>query len=79
MKVGQFKKFMEMLIVLQVNILFYDALEQMHVYAIFMKELLNGKHKLKDDENVALAEECSVIIQRKLPPKLIGQSRFTFP
>ncbi|XP_050896670.1 uncharacterized protein LOC127103457 [Lathyrus oleraceus] len=42
----------------------------MPVYDKFMKELLNGKRKFKDDENVALAEECSAIIQCKLKPKL---------
>lgn len=46
---------MEMLTTLQVNIPFCDALEQMAIYTKFMKELLNGKCKLKDDENVALA------------------------
>ncbi|XP_050895182.1 uncharacterized protein LOC127101782 [Lathyrus oleraceus] len=77
MEVGQFTKFMEILTVLQVNIPFCDALEQMSVYAKFMKELLNGKCKCKDDGNVALAEECSAIIQCKLPPKLTDPSRFT--
>ncbi|XP_050897349.1 uncharacterized protein LOC127104192 [Lathyrus oleraceus] len=42
-----------------------------------MKELLNGKHKFKDDENVALAEECSTFIPRKLPPKLTDPGRLT--
>ncbi|XP_050876527.1 uncharacterized protein LOC127080240 [Lathyrus oleraceus] len=32
---------------------------------------------MKYDENVALAEECSAIIQRKLPPKLINPCRST--
>lgn len=56
MEVWQFKKFMEMLIALQLNILFCDALEQIPIYAKFMKELLNGKRKFKDDENVTLAK-----------------------
>ncbi|XP_050896569.1 uncharacterized protein LOC127103346 [Lathyrus oleraceus] len=51
----------------------------MPVYAKFMKELLNGKHGFKDDENVDLAEECSAIIQCKLPPKLTDPCRFTIP
>lgn len=79
MEVGQFKNFMEMLTALQVNIPFCDAFEQMLVYAKFMKELLNSKCKLKDDENVALAEECNAIIQHKLPPKLTDPGRFTIP
>ena len=68
-----------MLTALLVNSPFCDALEQMSVYAKYMKELLNGKRKWKDDENVVLAEECSVIIQRKLPPKLTIPGRFMIP
>lgn len=79
LEVGHLKKFMEMLTALQVNIPFCDALEQIPGYAKFMKELLNGKCKLKDDENVALAEEYSAMIQCKLPPKLTDPCRFTIP
>lgn len=68
-----------MLTMLQVNIIFCDALEQMPVCAKLMKELLNGKRKFKDDENVALGEEYGAIIQRKLPPKLTDPDRFTIP
>lgn len=49
----------------------------MHVYAKFMKDLLNGRHKLKYGENISLAKECSAIIHRKLPPKLIDPNTFT--
>lgn len=59
-EVGMFKKFMEMLTVLQVNIPFCDAFEQISVYTKFMKELLNGKCKLKDDKNVELAENIVI-------------------
>ncbi|XP_050920394.1 uncharacterized protein LOC127138032 [Lathyrus oleraceus] len=41
MEVGKFKKFMEMLTALQVNIPFCDALKKILVYAKFMKEILN--------------------------------------
>lgn len=37
------------------------------------------KRKPVDDENVVLTEECSVIIQRKLPTKLNGPDRFIIP
>ncbi|CAJ2653502.1 unnamed protein product [Trifolium pratense] len=76
---SQFKKFMEMFTKLQVNVPFGEALEQMPVYAKFMKDLLSGKRKLKDDENIALSEECSAILQRKLPPKLKDPGSFTIP
>ncbi|XP_045798028.1 uncharacterized protein LOC123892270 [Trifolium pratense] len=51
----------------------------MPIYAKFMKDLLSGKRKLRDDENVALSEECSAILQRKLPPKLKDPGSFTIP
>jgi hypothetical protein len=44
-----------------------------------MKDLLSGKRKLRDDENIALSEECSAILQRKLPPKLKDPGSFTIP
>ncbi|KAK2410681.1 hypothetical protein QL285_046032 [Trifolium repens] len=76
---GQFKKFVELFTKLQVNIPFGEALEQMPVYAKFMKDLLSGKRKLRDDENIALSEECNAILQRKLPPKLKDPGSFTIP
>lgn len=53
---------MKMLTKIYKNIPFCEALNQMAVYAKFMKELLIGKHKLKYDENIALEEGCNVII-----------------
>lgn len=44
-----------------------------------MKELLLGKRKFKEYENIVLVEECNVIIQRKLPPKLTDTGPFTIP
>lgn len=55
MKVDQFKKFMDILTKIQVNIPFVEALEYMLVYVKFMKELLSGNHKLMYDENITLA------------------------
>jgi len=40
------------------------------VYAKFMKELLTGRRKPKDDENIALSENCNAILQNKLPLKM---------
>jgi len=76
---GQFKKFMELFSQLHVNIPFKEALDQMFVYAKFMKELLTGRKKPKDDENIALSENCSAILQKKLPPKLKDLGVFTIP
>ena len=67
---NQFGKFMEIFKKLHVNIPIADALEQMPPYVKFMKDILANKRKLSNYETVALSEECSVILQRKLPPKL---------
>ncbi|XP_050896901.1 uncharacterized protein LOC127103710 [Lathyrus oleraceus] len=38
-----------------------------------MKEILLGKRKLKNDENITLEDKFNAIIQRKLQPNLIDQ------
>lgn len=70
---------MEILTKLQANIPLCEALEKMSVYAKFMKYLLTGKRKPKYDESISLVDECSAIIQCKLPPKLTDLGRFTIP
>ncbi|XP_061358075.1 uncharacterized protein LOC133302328 [Gastrolobium bilobum] len=75
----QYTKFLDIFKKLQVNIPFAEALESMPNYAKFMKDLLSKKHKLKECETVALTEECSAIIQKKLPPTLKDPSSFSIP
>ncbi|PIN19344.1 DNA-directed DNA polymerase [Handroanthus impetiginosus] len=64
---------------LHINIPFAKALEQMPSYVKFMKDILSKKRRLGDYETVALTEECSAIIQNKLPPKLKDPGSFTIP
>ncbi|KAL1826556.1 hypothetical protein ACET3Z_004968 [Daucus carota] len=64
---------------LQINIPFAEALEQMPSYAKFMKGILSRKLKLVELETVALTEECSAVLQQKLPPKLKDPGSFTIP
>ncbi|KAL8134915.1 hypothetical protein AgCh_009793 [Apium graveolens] len=75
----QFAKFLEVFKKLHINIPFAEALEQMPSYARFMKGILSRKVKLDDLETVALMEECSAILQQKLPPKLKDPGSFTIP
>ena len=75
----QFTKFLEVFKKLHINILFADASEQMPSYLKFMKEILFKKGRLSDFETVNLTEECSVILQRKLPQKLKDPGSFTIP
>ena len=76
---NQFSKFIEIFKKLHINIPFAEALEQMPGYMKFMKDILSKKRKLGDYETVALSEECSAILQKKLPPKLKDPGSFTIP
>ncbi|XP_057984621.1 uncharacterized protein LOC131169411 [Hevea brasiliensis] len=46
-------------------------------YAKFLKDILSKKRKLKGYETVALIEECSAILQNKLPSKLKDLGSFS--
>ena len=75
----QFTKFMEVFKKLHINISFVNALEQMPSYVKFMKDILSKKRRLSDLKTVNLTEECSAILQRKLPQKLKDPGNFTIP
>ncbi|XP_057760570.1 uncharacterized protein LOC130980947 [Arachis stenosperma] len=76
---NQFFRFLETFKKLQINIPFAEALEQMPLYARFLKELITKKMSWKNDETVVLIEECSAIIQHKLPQKLKHLGSFQIP
>ncbi|KAL5565251.1 hypothetical protein UlMin_028415 [Ulmus minor] len=48
-------------------------------YAKFLREVLSNKRRLEANEKVMLMEECSAILQRKLPPTLKDPGSFTIP
>ncbi|XP_060962132.1 uncharacterized protein LOC115713139 [Cannabis sativa] len=75
----QFSKFLEVFRKLHINIPFAEALEQMPSYVKFMKEILSKKRKMEEFEMVALTEECSAVLQKKLPPKLKDPGSFNIP
>ena len=70
---------MEVFKKLHINIPFADALEQMPSYVQLMKDILSQKRRLADFETVNLTEECSAILQRKLPQNLKDPGSFTIP
>ncbi|XP_025678070.1 uncharacterized protein [Arachis hypogaea] len=78
-KDSQFSKFLEIFKKLQINIPFAKALEQMPLYAKFLKELMTNKRSWRNDETVVLMEECSAIIQHKLSQKLKNPGIFQIP
>ncbi|XP_028788283.1 uncharacterized protein LOC114744268 [Neltuma alba] len=58
---------------------FVEALKQMPKYAKFLKDVLSKKKRFGEFEIVALTEDCSAILQRKLPPKLRDPGSFYIP
>ncbi|XP_058000723.1 uncharacterized protein LOC131178800 [Hevea brasiliensis] len=57
----------------------YHAISQLPSYAKFLKEILSNKRRLEDYETVALTEECSALLQNKLPLKLKDPESFSIP
>ncbi|XP_057747172.1 uncharacterized protein LOC130966392 [Arachis stenosperma] len=78
-KEKQFSKFLEVFKTLHINIPFIEALEQMPLYAKFMKKLLTKKRSLKEGQMVVMTRECSAIIQKELPRKRKDPGSFYIP
>ncbi|XP_057745186.1 uncharacterized protein LOC130963054 [Arachis stenosperma] len=79
LKDQQFPKFLEVFKKLEINLPLVEALEQMPLYAKFLKELNNKKRSLNEKETVILTQKCSAVIQKGLPPKLKDPGSFFLP
>ena len=75
----QFAKFLDIFKKLHINMPFMDALENMPSYVKFMKKILESKKKLEEYGTITLTEECSAILQKKLPQKLQDLGSFAIP
>ncbi|KAH9670524.1 hypothetical protein KPL70_017015 [Citrus sinensis] len=64
---------------LHINIPFMEALEQMPNYMKFLKDILIRKRRLGEFKTVALTQECSHMLQSKIPKKLKDPGSFTIP
>ncbi|XP_062118985.1 uncharacterized protein LOC133832689 [Humulus lupulus] len=76
---GQFRRFLDVLKQLHINIRRVEALEQMPNYVKFFKDILTKKRRLGEFEMVALMEGCSAMLKSKIPPKLKDPGSFTIP
>ncbi|XP_022041981.1 uncharacterized protein LOC110944635 [Helianthus annuus] len=72
-------KFLELFKQLHINLPFVEALAQMPKYAKFLKDILSNKKKLEELSQVTLNEECSAVLQNKLPKKMNDPGSFTIP
>ncbi|XP_048227304.1 uncharacterized protein LOC125369335 [Ricinus communis] len=75
----QFGKFLDLFKQLCINLPFVEAILQMPKYAKFLKEILSNKRRLEDLGLVILSEECTAILQNKLPVKKHDPRSFTIP
>ena len=73
------KDILETLSKVQVNIPLLDTIKQIPRYAKFIKELCTNKRKLDEAATIAVGEEVSAVLLRKLPPKLKDPGSFTIP
>ncbi|XP_073153675.1 uncharacterized protein [Henckelia pumila] len=64
---------------LNINIPFADALMSMPSYAKFLKEILSNKRKLEEHAMISLTENCSALVQNKIPLKQKDPGSFSIP
>ncbi|XP_019252899.1 PREDICTED: uncharacterized protein LOC109231714 [Nicotiana attenuata] len=72
-----YKKFLDILKQVQINIPLFDILQEVPKYAKYIKDIVANKRRLTEFETVALTGECSSRIQGKLPRKLKDPGSFT--
>lgn len=75
----QYDKFIELIKQLKVNLPFIEILQSMPKYVKFLKNIMANKIKLEELSQVSLSEECSAILQNKLPVKMDDPSSFIIP
>nr|XP_009781669.1 PREDICTED: uncharacterized protein LOC104230532 [Nicotiana sylvestris] len=75
----QYKKFLEMLKQIHVNIPLIDALKEMPGYAKMMKDLMSCKFDFQDLATVTLTQNCSAVVTRPIAEKLSDTGSFTIP
>ncbi|XP_016481522.2 uncharacterized protein LOC107802517 [Nicotiana tabacum] len=76
-KVDQYKKFMEMLRQIQLNIPLMDVLREMPGYAKMMKDLMSRKFDFQDLSTVTLTQTCSAVVVKPMAQKMSDPGSFT--
>lgn len=72
-----FKKFIDMLKQVHINLPLVDVIQGIPKYAKYVKDIVANKSRLTEYATVALTEECSSRIQNRLPTKLRDPGSFT--
>nr|XP_009779683.1 PREDICTED: uncharacterized protein LOC104228837 [Nicotiana sylvestris] len=76
---AKYKKFLDILSQVSVNFHLVKILQEVPKYARYLRDIVANKRRHAEFETVALTEECSAIVQSKLPPKLKDPGSFTIP
>nr|XP_016498752.1 PREDICTED: uncharacterized protein LOC107817436 [Nicotiana tabacum] len=78
-KDDQYRKIIEMLRQIQLNIPLMDALREIPSYAKIMKDLMSRKFDFQDLSTVTLTQTCSAAVTRPMAQKLSDPGSFTIP
>nr|GFA96265.1 reverse transcriptase domain-containing protein [Tanacetum cinerariifolium] len=76
---AQYKKFLDMICAVRINVPLIDVLARMPNYGKFLKELISNKHKIEQISAAFLSDESLAMIQNKVPPKLEDPRSFLIP
>jgi hypothetical protein len=68
-KGAKFEDILDVFKQVQINIPFLDAIQQIPLYAKFLKDLITVKRKTNVPKKAFMIEQVSSILQCKLPPK----------
>lgn len=74
-----FKEIYDILSKVNINLPLLDVIEQIPAYGKFIKNLKTHKLNFAPNEETKLNNNVSVVLQRKLPPKLEDPGSFDIP
>ncbi|KAL4355065.1 hypothetical protein GQ457_06G013840 [Hibiscus cannabinus] len=73
----QFKKFLDILKQVHINLPLVEALQQMPNYAKFLKDMVTRKRIIEEFETAAATETCLALMHNKVPAKKTDPYSFT--
>ncbi|KAL4388076.1 hypothetical protein GQ457_09G021400 [Hibiscus cannabinus] len=73
----QFKKFLDILKQVHINLPLVEALQQMPNYAKFLNDMVTRKKQIEEFESAAATETCLALMHNKVPAKKTDPSSFT--
>ncbi|KAK8660125.1 hypothetical protein V6N13_051059 [Hibiscus sabdariffa] len=73
----QFKKFLDILKQVHINLPVVEALQQMPNYAKFLKDMVTRKKRIEEFETAAATETCLALMHNKVPAKKTDPDSFT--